>query len=373
MLLMASEGLGIRQVAAHFRESSVWQFLSYQVDHAAWQGCALWDLIQPSFSFMVGVATPFSLAVRRAKGDTFRGMLRHAVVRSLMLVALGVFLRSANRSRTNFTFEDTLSQIGLGYTFLFLIAHKPPRTQAIAAAAILLATWAAFALYPLPGPDFDPRSVGVVPDWPFRLSGFARHWDKNTNFAAAFDQWFLNLFPREAPFVYNNGGYLTLSFVPTLATMILGLLAGNLLRARPGKPALRALLAAGVAGLVVGTILDLTGICPSVKRIWTPAWVIFSGGWCCLLLAAFYQIVDLRGRRRWAFPLVIVGMNSIAMYCMAQLWEGFVRGTFRTHLGKSFFENLAGPYAPLAQGVAVLLVLWLLCLWMYRRKIFLRI
>ena len=76
-----------------------------------------------------------------------------------------------------------------------------------------------------PPADFDLTWVGVPKDWPHLLTGFAAHWNKNTNFAAWFDQWFLNLFPREKPFVFNGGGYLTLSFIPTLGTMILGLLA----------------------------------------------------------------------------------------------------------------------------------------------------
>ena len=79
----------------------------------------------------------------------------------------------------------------------------------------------------LPGAGFDYEKVGVPAGWP-HLQGFAAHWDKNTNFAAAFDQWFLNLLPRAKPFLFNRGGYLTLSFVPSLATMLLGLLAGGL-------------------------------------------------------------------------------------------------------------------------------------------------
>jgi hypothetical protein len=130
--------------------------------------------------------------------------------------------------QTYWTFEDTLTQIGLGYTFLVLISLYSQRVQIAMLVFILVAYWLAFALYPLPGADFNYTAAGVTANWEHNLSGFAAHWNKNTNFAWAFDQWFMNLFPRENPFLFNGGGYSTLSFIPTLGTMVLGLLAGNI-------------------------------------------------------------------------------------------------------------------------------------------------
>jgi heparan-alpha-glucosaminide N-acetyltransferase len=373
MLLMASEGLAIGEVASRHPQSGFWQFLAGQTDHVAWMGCSLWDLIQPSFSFLVGVSLVYSFASRQAKGQSYGRMLLHAVGRSLALILLGIFLRSDGHRQTNFTFEDTLTQIGLGYTFLFLLVDKKPRVQILALAAILVGYWLAFALYPLPGPGFDYARVGVPADWP-HLHGFAAHWDKNTNFAAAFDQWFLNLFPRHKPFVYNDGGYLTLSFIPTLATMILGLLAGRLLKSeRSGVEKVRILAAAGVVCLALGWALGALGICPVVKRIWTPSWTLFSGGWAFLLTAAFYGIIDLKGRRSWAFPLIVGGMNSIAMYVMAHFLPDIIDRSLKTNLGQHVFERAAGDYAPIVESAAILFGLWLICFWMYRRKLFLKI
>lgn len=373
MLLMASAGLRIPTVAREFKDSNIWQMLAYQTDHVAWTGCALWDLIQPAFMFMVGVSLPYSIASRRAKGDSFGLMLGHAVWRAFLLVALAVFLTSAWSKQTEFVFTNVLAQIGLGYTFLFLLGWTRPRTQLIAAFSILIVYWALFALHPVAGPDFEFSKVGVPKDWVF-LQGFAAHWQKNANFASAFDLWFLNLFPRESPFVYNRGGYHTLNFVPSLATMIFGLLAGELLRSdRTAAKKFWGLVGAGVAGLALGFLLDATGICPSVKRIWTPSWALFSTGWTFLLLAFFYGVIDIKGRQRWAFPMLVVGMNSIAMYCMAQLSTSFIKGALKIHLGQGFFEMLGKPYAPILEAAAILVVMWLVCLWMYRRKIFLRI
>ena len=373
MLLMASDGLEIPRVAQAFPDSRLWQFLAYQTEHVDWVGCSVWDLIQPSFTFMVGVAMPFSLASRAARGQSFGRMLYHAIVRSLLLTFLGVFLRSVGRSQTYFTFEDVLSQIGLGYTFLFLLAWTRPRTQALAAIGILVAYWAAFALTPLPESGFDYATVGVPPDWQ-HLGGFAAHWDKNTNLAHYFDTWFLNLFPREKPFAYNGGGYVTLSFIPSLVTMIFGLLAGGWLRQEQSGDAKAGRLALiGVAALGIGWGLGSIGLCPVVKRIWTPSWTIFSAGWTCLFLAFFYTVIDVRGWKRWAFPLIVVGMNSITMYCMAHLIGGFIARSIRIHFGQHVFEIVGEVYTPMIERAAVLLILWCILLWMYRRKIFLRL
>jgi heparan-alpha-glucosaminide N-acetyltransferase len=374
MFLMMAEVLSLDRMAAAFPDSPIWKFLAKHQSHVEWAGCSLHDLIQPSFSFLVGVALPFSLANRRAKGQSTGRMIAHAVWRAFLLVALGIFLRSGSSARTNFTFEDTLTQIGLGYVFLFLLGFLQPKWSWIALAVILVGYWAAFALYPLPGPGFDYQAVGAAADWPHNYTGFAAHWNKNTNPAMAFDRWFLNVFPRNRPFAYNGGGYATLSFIPTLGTMILGLIAGRWLNEEPTTlRKLAWLLLAGGLCFSVGIALDRLEICPSVKRIWTPAWVLFSGGWCFVMLAGFYAIIDGIGLAAWSFPLRVIGMNSIAAYCMAHLIDGWIVKSLRTHLGPDAFKTLGTTYEPLVTGIAVLLVLWLILYWMYRRKIFLRI
>mgnify|MGYP000365604876 CR=1 FL=1 len=374
MLLMLGEVLALGSVAAALPDSDFWAFLARQQSHAPWVGCTLHDLIQPSFSFLVGVAVPFSIANRLARGASVGGLFGHALWRALVLVGLGIFLRSIGHQQTNFTFEDTLTQIGLGYAFLFALAWTSPKVQWSALAFILASYWLAFALYPLPGPDFDWAKAGVAADWSHNLPGFAAHWNKNTNLAWAFDRWFLNLFPRPTEFTHNTGGYATLSFIPTLGTMILGLLAGGWLRRLPAtgdRVRLFALL--GLAGLALGGLLGWLGVCPVVKRIWTPSWVLFSGGWCFLLLAGFCAVVEGLGWKAAAFPLVVVGTNSIAAYCSEWLAVDFIRDAFNTHLGADFFRFLGAPYEPLLRGLAVLAVIWLILLWMYRRKIFLKI
>jgi len=373
MFLMMAEALQLHRLAESFPDNPVWQFLAHHQTHVEWSGCTLHDLIQPGFSFLVGVALPFSIASRLARGQSQPWMIAHAAWRALLLVLLGIFLRSVGLPRTNFTFEDTLSQIGLGYVPLFLLGLVTPKWSWLALGAILVGYWTAFAMYPLPGADFDYAAVGVPADWPHLYSGFAAHWNKNSNPAWAFDTWLLNLFPQDTPFAYNVGGYATLSFIPTLGTMILGLIAGRWLKHNASATKkIGCLVLAGAVCLAAGFAADHFGLCPSVKRIWTSAWILFSGGWCFLILAAFYATLDAVGLSAWAFPLRVIGMNSIAAYCMAHLLGKFVLGTFKTHLGQHIFER-AGLYQPLVSGACLLAVYWLILYWMYRRKIFLRL
>ncbi len=384
MLAMASSGLGFAAVAKNFPESGLWKFLAAQTDHVEWRGLAFWDLIQPSFMFIVGVAMPWAFDNRRAKGQGWWSQFGHAIGRSLILIALGVFLSSSGARQTNWTFVNVLTQIGLGYVFVFLVLGWKPAFQWAAAIAVLVGYWAFFAFWPLPGQE------GSWPATP-TYATLGEHWAKNANAASDFDRWFLNLlpYPDGSGFKENGGGYATLNFIPSIATAIFGVLVGGLLKSlRTWQWKVETLVIAGVAAILLGTVLDHT-ICPSVKRIWSPSWVVVSTGWACVMMATFYLVVDVVGLRRLVFPLVVVGANSIVMYVMAQLIRPWVKGTLRTHLTTLSYSLdrdaagafkvepsgtlFAGPYGALYEHAAILFVLWLICLWLYRRRIFIRI
>jgi heparan-alpha-glucosaminide N-acetyltransferase len=408
MLAMVSAGLNLAKVAKEsFPDSAIWKILGYQADHVGWVGCGFWDMIQPSFMFMVGVAMPFSFAARAAKGASRRDNALHVAFRSVLLIVLGVFLSSNGARQTNYTFVNVLTQIGLGYPILYLLLGRGWKLQLTAATAILVGYGALFALYPVPA-NVDYAAIGVKEgDHAVFSDPYAAHWNKNTNVAADADRWLINQLPREKPFEFNEGGYATLNFVPSIATMLFGLMAGEWLRTGRSKSRkLLGLVVAGLFCLAVGLVIDhtiwpdwlaagaeklaaalgLSGspffertwtLCPIVKRIWTPSWAVFSTGWTLLMLAAFFWVIDMVGWRRWSFPLVVVGMNSIAMYCMAQLMKGWVRGTLKTHFGQDIFTgppgSFLGTYGPIVDAAAILFVLWLVCLWMYRQKVFVRI
>jgi heparan-alpha-glucosaminide N-acetyltransferase len=373
MFLMLAEVLQLGNVSKRNPDSEFWKFLAYHQEHVNWRGCSLHDLIQPSFSFLVGVALPFSIASRRLRGQSGWLTTLHAFWRAAMLIFLGIFLRSVGEKQTNYTFVDTLTQIGLGYVFLFALGHVSVKKQWFCLGLILIAYWMVFALTPPKEPDIGYKGADGLSEQD-RPTGFATHWDKNTNPASAFDQWFLNLFPRQKPFTHNSGGYATLNFIPTLGTMILGLIAGGWLRA-PSTPwsKIRRFVGIGVVLLAAGWGLDAAGICPSVKKIWTPSWVLFSGGWCFLLLALFSALLDTGLPGGWAFPLKVIGANSIVAYVIAHHpFRTFFIDSFKTHFGADAFSYWP-TFEPLVRGLSVMVVYWLILFWLYRRKVFIRI
>ncbi len=374
MFLLMAEALHLSQMVRNFPESKIWKTLAYHQTHVEWIGCSLHDMIQPSFSFLVGVSLPFSLLSRRQNGQSKKKMTLHAIWRAFALVALGIFLRSVGRKQTNFTFEDTLSQIGLGYCFLFLLGLKTRKVQWIALCAILISYWALFAAYTLPSTDFDYSAVGLDKNSSSFLTGFQAHWNKNSNPAWAFDTWFMNLFPREKPFAYNGGGYSTISFIPTLATMILGLIAGGMMnRPIPAWKTGLQFVVMGIAFAALGYGIGEMGICPVVKKIWTPSWVLFSGGICFAFLSFFVFTCDAAGMTPLFWPIRIIGANCIYVYVVIHWWNGFIQSNLKTHLGQNIFQAFGASYEPVVAGASVMMVHWLILVWMDRNKIRIRI
>src|SRR5262245_33963704 len=208
MLTLAGDGFGLLKLATKklesYPDSSLWNFLKFQTDHPEWTssfnyvGVSYWDLIQPSFMFMVGVAMPFSYTKRLNHGDSYLKMLGHALTRSIILIFLGVFLSSAWSEHTNWTFVNVLTQIGLGYVFVFLLTGRPFALQFLVAIGVIAGYWYWFIQYP------TPNAVS-----------YADHFSKNVNAASHFDEWFLNKFSPPTRFIPNKDGYATLNFIPS--------------------------------------------------------------------------------------------------------------------------------------------------------------
>jgi predicted acyltransferase len=375
MLAMASAGLRLPEVVKRLPADapyrSIWEAAAAQFDHTTWRGCTFWDLIQPSFLFIVGAAMPFSDARRREQGQDWGGRLFHALGRSAILILLAIFLGSHGKAQTDFSFVNVLAQIGLGYTFVFLVLDRPWVQQLGVALAILDGHLGRLRhLSPARSPARPERARHHLGRRD--VLGVRRPLEQEHQRRGRLRP----LVPESVPPALERtlrvqpGGYATLNFVPSIATMIFGVLAGQWLRERrtggrrswasrsPGPPAWR-----------WGVVMDAY-LCPVVKRIWTPSWVFFSTGWTCGLLALFYGVIDVRGYRSWAFPLVVVGANSIAIYVMAQCLKPYTAATLKTHLGPHIFD---GTYGPMIQSASVLLVFWLICFWMYRNKIFVKI
>lgn len=361
MLAMVSGGLG----TAHLLKDPTWGWLADQLAHRDWVGCTFWDLIQPSFMFIVGVAMPFAFARRRERGDSWGRQFGHAVGRALMLVAIGIFLDSIRRQAPEVQFIRVLQQIAVGYLIAFLVLDRGPAVQGAAAALLLAGHTLAFLLY--------GRAMGVAA------------WEPKVNLGVAIDQaihvrltsW-VNalhqaLFQSDCAasvWPVSSGNYVTINALSSAATILLGVLCGELLQSNWSRRAkLGVLLLAGVGGLLLGWGLSFP--VPMVKRIWTSSFGIYAAGWTILMIFAFYLVIDVLGRRRWAFPLVVVGMNSIAIYISAGVLNPVIRECLRPFVGPPLSWLPAA--APVVTAVLVVIVQWLFCYWLYRRRIFFRV
>lgn len=373
MFMLMAEALHLAAVAQAYPNSIFLRFLAYTQRHVDWAGVSPHDMIQPAFTFLVGAALPYSIRSRLKKGSSLTSMMGHAVWRSLLLIALGIFLRSTRSVRTNFIFEDTLSQIGLAYLAAFFIAFCRPSRQWGILAIVLGGYWLAWALYPVPGANFSYLSLAKPSCWGQSLKGFALHWNKDINPGVAFDRWFLNLFPRQAPFVANAGGYLTLNFIPTIATIILGTAVGRWFQTLPERKAIKRTAVVGAILIAGALALHYAGICPAVKRIWTPSWTLLSGGLCFWCTAAIAWCVKFKAGQRCAWPLLVVGSNSICAYMLLSLAEKPIAGSLLIHFGDGIFLTFGQGFEPLLLGFGVFAAYWCILYWMYRQKFFVRI
>ena len=430
MIMLAANGFGIAQFAKLEATSPVWQSwdrewwqnLAFHFTHPPWEsitgwaGVSFWDLIQPSFMFMVGVAMPYSYARREQQGNSTVKRHLHAALRAIILVLIGVFLYSQREEQTNWIFTNVLAQIGLGYYFAYLLLGRSQRIQLIAFGLILVGYWGFFKLQP-PPEGYDFAAVNAVADNGEVFASPYEAWSKNGNAAHFFDVWFLNAlrspvqpenedaaagdvaavdengeskaegsslrrwwFANTEPHSFNGGGYLTLNFIPSIATTLMGILCGQLLMVPVShRDKLLTLLLAAFACLALGVLAHHT-VCPIVKRIWSPSWVLFSGGYTIAMLAAFYFVFDALPLRKMAFPLVVLGMNSIAVYLMSQMLRSWVtEKVVQIHFGgmlKSMFGEgavSADAIGALVLPTATLAVFWLVAFWMYRNRYFIRV
>jgi len=432
MTLLAANGFGLLALSQTPGDSPLWKLLDFETwqrigfhfNHPDWRSnfpfgpstnplagspwmrvaVSLWDLIQPAFMFMVGVAMAYSARKRDSLGEPRWKQWLHAFIRAIVLVLLGVFLQSMNTPQTNWEFPNVLAQIGLGYVFVFATVRWKWWGQVAAIALILGGTWAAFYTHPAPE-NYDFAAHGASAEKGEVLEPPFRQWSKNGNFAHDVDLKLLNKLPRieddngqPIPFKFNGGGYQTLNFFPSIATMILGVLCGQILQ-RPVSPWKRVGLLVGIAVLcfVLGLAAGAWAV-PIVKRIWTPSWVLFSGGYVIAMLAVFYALFDALPLGPVAFPLVVVGTNSLLIYLMGQTlrkWTG--AKIVYTHFHKLIERGLGGLadvtgltarlpqtgqssgaimydlFGPVVDATAVFLVFWLVLYALYRKQLFMRI
>ncbi len=320
-----------------------------QLEHAPWDGFRFYDLIFPLFLFLVGVVIPFSLGRLRERGEPRAAVYWRIARRAALLFALGLLCNGVLRfDPGNLRVAGVLQRIAVCYAAAALVAlHTGPRGQAAVVAALLLGYWALLAFVPAPGSQPGDYSAAG------NLAGYVdRHY----------------LPGKILPKYYGHGdneGFL--STIPAVATALLGVLAGQWLRSGPAAVRVLGLALAGVGCLLVGAAWG--AVFPVIKNLWTSSFVLVAAGWSLLLLAAFHVVIDVLGLRRWAFFFTVIGANAVVIYVVPRFVDfGKVADFFLGGVARQ-----SGSFAPVVTAAGVLAAEWLLLLYLYRNRIFLRV
>lgn len=327
-----------------------WNAISDQFDHPAWNGLHLYDLIFPLFLFIAGVATPYSIANRQKKGQSKNQILKHIIIRGLVLVLLGIIYNNRLQIKpfAEVRFASVLGRIGLAYMFANIIfLYTKQRGQMIWCGALLVGYWLMLKFTSAPG----------FPMGDLTMEG---------NFVSYFDRLFLPGHLYEG--IHDPEGIL--GTIPAIGTGLLGILTGNFLKNSKVSPAGKSgrLAIAGIICIIIALIWNLDF--PINKNLWTSSFVMCAGGISLLLVALFYYIIDVRGKKSWAFFLKVIGMNSILIY----MSEHFINWPFTNESAFKWLGQLAGDtYGPVAMAVSFIFIQWLFLYILYRKKIFLKV
>ena len=351
MFLLTAEGTELyHALISSASEGSFLYGIMEQFHHHPWNGLRFWDMIQPYFMFIVGVAMPFSLNKRIKKGYTESQNRNHILKRSFYLLMFGVGLQCGYNRAVVWELWNVLAQLSVTIPIAFFLMRKSWRTQILGSIILLLLTDLLYRFFP--------------------LDGYNQPFVKDQNFGSWMDMMMMGKL--------SPGSWTAINFIPTAAHTIWGVLAGQLLLSTKVNPIkkLHYLLIAGGVGVVVGHGMDITGLEPIIKRICTPAFVLASGGWAFLTLGLFYWMVDLKKiQGRWITFFAIVGMNPIFIYLFSQTvghqwFNGFV-GIFSGDLLVSM--GLGEHGGEIITALVALALEWGFCYWLYKRKIFFRI
>lgn len=320
-----------------------------QFHHHEWNGLRFWDLVQPFFMFIVGVAMPFSYAKRIKRGDTKNKITRHIIQRCFILLAFGVGLHCGYRKQLVWELWNVLSQLSMTILIAYFLMRYKWSVQIVVSILLIIFTEVAYRT--------------------FSLEGYNQPFVKDHNFGSFMDMVLMGK-------INNGGGWVTINFIPTAAHTIWGVVAGQLLKSsKKDMQKVKLIAIAGAIILLTGYLLDWTLITPIIKRICTSSFVLVSGGWALLVLAFSYWLIDIKKHNRWIFPFTVVGMNSIFIY----MFSNTVGEQWFNHFISIFTEgfltwfNTPEFLMKLITSLTVLALEWLLCYYLFLKKIFFRI
>jgi len=346
MVLLALEAAGLTEHLLHATEGTAMYPLVEQFTHHPWNGLRFWDLVQPCFMFVAGVAMALSLHKQQQSGVSWGQSFQKVLKRSGWLFFWGVLIYAVRSTGLSFQLWNVLTQLSFTTLVAFLIHRRPAAFQIGFSILVLLLTEALYRWVQVPG--------------------FDQPFTNQHNFGNYVDLLLMNQ--------TSGGGWVAINCVPTSVHTIAGVLAGQLLL-NTSKHKIRTLLLWAGACLLAGYALDIAGITPIIKRTATSSFTIVSLGYCLAALAACYWVIDMKGIRHGLFFFTVVGMNSIFIYLFFEIMAGrwfnnyvqtIVHGLLSpTGLGESFLFIFG--------SLVIFGLEWALCLWLYRKRIFFRV
>jgi len=319
-------------------------WLGWQFEHPDWIGIHFWDFVEPFFMFIVGVAIPFSVMKRVARGETWKKLYFHAVKRALLLFFLGIAYYSVSAGKPVFKLWNVLTQLSFTYLLAFLLLRKPVKVQIIISLGLLLLTELLYRFWP--------------------VEGFNQPFTPGQNFGSWVDMKLMGFVEKSHWVAFNA--------VPTAAFSIWGVLTGLVLQSdRTYKQKIRILVIAGIIGIIAG--LAMSSITPFIKKIGTSSIILETGGWCLVLMAFSYWLIDIKKIQKVPKFFAIVGMNPLFIYLFCQVGGG----KFLAHIAKPFTYGLffwsGETFIAYMNGLLTWFLLWYICYFLYKNKIFIKI
>jgi len=345
MVLLAIESTGLYDYLNEHTQGQPIHHFTNQFTHHPWHGLHFWDLVQPAFMFMAGVAMAFSLNKQWANGVTWGQSFKKTLKRCGWLFFWGVLDYAVRPKGLSFELWDVLTQLSFTTLVAFLIFRWSNAAQIGVCIGLLLLTEILYRFTNVPG---------------FNLPFTDQH-----NFGNYIDTILMNKI--------NKGGWVAINCIPTAVHTIAGALVGKLLLSDKGK--LKYLLIWALICLVVGYEMDRFGITPIIKRIATTSFTIVSLGWCLVFLSVSYWWIDAKNHRKRLQFFTIVGMNSLFIYLFFEIvgdrwFTGYI--TFISNGVLSWF-NAGDLLKVFVASACVFGLEWLMCYFLYRKKIFFKL
>ena len=346
MFLLIAEAAGFHHSITTLTEGTAFSGLAHQLHHHEWNGLLFWDLIQPFFMFIVGVAMPFSLRKRLASGNR-SAATRHILRRCLLLFAFGVLLHCVYSHALVWELWNVLVQLAFTILIAYAIMNMPHKVQIAISIGLLVLTEVLYRVY--------------NPDAPYAQGH------------ESFGSWGDMLTMGQI----NSGYWVFVNFIPTAAHTIWGVICGQVLLSNTSpQEKIKPFLIWGTVILIAGFAMDWLNITPIIKKIATSSFTLASGGFAILTLTLFYWVIDVKNNQsKWLKIFSVVGTNSIFIY----LFSETVGVQWFRDFGKIWTEGLLSPLGlsenliMVINSLFVLFIFWYITYFLDKHKVYFKV